>query len=88
MRAEAARAARPVVAAPVARRFRGPHLWRVLALWGLVALAYSDSWRAGLVLDNALVIGNDLRTGQALPGPARFLLCAALSPKAVWRRQQ
>jgi tetratricopeptide (TPR) repeat protein len=65
VRAEAARAARPVVAAPVARRFRGPHLWRILALWALVALAYSNSWRAGLVFDNAFVIGNDPRVHQA-----------------------
>jgi tetratricopeptide (TPR) repeat protein len=65
-RAVPASAVRPVVAAPAAaRRLRGPHVWRILALWALVAVAYSDSWRAGLVFDNFFVIGKDPRIHQA-----------------------
>ena len=55
----------PVVAAPVARQFRWPHVWRVLALWTLVGVAYSDSWRAGLIFDNAPLILDDPRVHQA-----------------------
>jgi len=59
-------AARPVVAAPApARQSRWPHIWRILALWALVAVAYSDSWRAGLIFDNTFIIVNDPRVHQA-----------------------
>jgi hypothetical protein len=65
-RVRAVPAVRPVVAAPAAaRHFRWPHLWPILALWALVAVAYSNSWQAGLVFDNAFVIGNDPRVHQA-----------------------
>jgi protein O-mannosyl-transferase len=37
------------------------HAWRVLALWALVALAYSSSFQSGLVFDNAVVIAQDPR---------------------------
>ena len=60
-----AEAVRPPVAAPAARPFRWPHVWRILALWALVGVAYSDSWRAGLIFDNAFVIGNDARVHVA-----------------------
>jgi len=64
-RAAPAGAARPVDAAPAARRFRRPHVWRILAIWALVAVAYSDSWRAGLIFDNAPIILSDPRVHQA-----------------------
>jgi len=65
VRAGAAIAVRPVVAAPVARQFPWPHVWRVLGLWALVAVAYSDSWQAGLIFDNGPVILDDPRVHQA-----------------------
>src|SRR5664279_3242132 len=66
VRAVPASAVRPVAAAPaVARQFRWPHVWRILALWALVGVAYSDSWRAGLIFDNTYVIVNDSRVHQA-----------------------
>jgi tetratricopeptide (TPR) repeat protein len=55
----------PAAASPAVRPSRWPHVWRVLALWALVAVAYSDSFRAGLVFDNAFVIGNDARVHVA-----------------------
>ncbi|SPE34695.1 Tetratricopeptide TPR_2 repeat protein [Candidatus Sulfopaludibacter sp. SbA3] len=43
------------------------HLWRLLAIWGLVLVAYSNSFHAALVFDNALVIGEDPRIREATP---------------------
>jgi hypothetical protein len=37
------------------------HAWRLLALWGLVLAAYSNSFQAGLVFDSANVIAGDPR---------------------------
>jgi hypothetical protein len=34
------------------------HSWRFLAIWALLAAAYSNSFQFGLVLDNASIIGN------------------------------
>ena len=65
VRADPARAVRPVAAAPVARQFPRRHAWRILALGTLVALAYSDSWRAGLIFDNGPVILDDPRVHHA-----------------------
>ena len=42
-----------------------PHVWRVLALWALAVLAYSNSFRSGMVLDNALAILRDARVHAA-----------------------
>jgi protein O-mannosyl-transferase len=42
-----------------------PHVWRILALWALALLAYSNSFRAGLTLDNATVIAQDSRIQAA-----------------------
>jgi tetratricopeptide (TPR) repeat protein len=39
----------------------------LLALWGLVFVAYSNSFQAALVFDNASVIGEDPRIQQATP---------------------
>ena len=41
------------------------HGWRILALWALVAAAYSNSWHAGLVFDSAPVIQDDPRIHAA-----------------------
>jgi tetratricopeptide (TPR) repeat protein len=42
-----------------------PHVWRVLALWAVALLAYSNSFRAGMTLDNATVILQDTRIQAA-----------------------
>src|ERR1035438_2456087 len=41
------------------------HAWRLLAIWGLVLIAYSNSSQSGLVFDNSSVIGRDPRIRQA-----------------------
>jgi hypothetical protein len=65
VRAVRASAVRPAVAAPAAARlYRSPHARRILLLWALVAAAYSNSWRAGLIFDNAFVIVNDARVHE------------------------
>ena len=43
------------------------HGWRLLAIWGLVFVAYSNSFQAALVFDNASVIGEDPRIREATP---------------------
>ena len=43
------------------------HAWRMLALWALVLAAYSNSFRAGLVFDSAMVITGDTRIRAATP---------------------
>jgi len=55
------------VAAPPARPKLNilPHVWRVLALWTLVLLAYANSFRAGMTLDNATIILQDTRLQAA-----------------------
>ena len=53
-----------MVAAPPSR-FLQRHGWRILALWLLVAAAYSNSWQAGLVFDSSAVILDDPRVHQA-----------------------
>jgi tetratricopeptide (TPR) repeat protein len=65
VRAVPASTGRPAVAAPAARQFRWPHAWRILLLWTLVAVPYSDSWRAGLIFDNGPLILDDPRVHQA-----------------------
>jgi len=41
------------------------HGWRLLSIWGLLLLAYSNSFQASLVFDNSPVIGQDPRIRQA-----------------------
>ena len=41
------------------------HGWRLLSIWGLLLIAYSNSFQAGLVFDNSPVIGQDPRIRQA-----------------------
>jgi tetratricopeptide (TPR) repeat protein len=43
------------------------HAWRLLAIWGLVFVAYSNSFQAALVFDNASAIGEDPRIREATP---------------------
>ena len=52
-----------MVAAPVDSQGRA-HAVRVLILWALALLAYSNSFRSGLVFDNYYVIGRDARIRQ------------------------
>ncbi|MGA3017199.1 MAG: tetratricopeptide repeat protein [Bryobacteraceae bacterium] len=54
------------VAAGTGRMWRR-HAWRLLAIWGLVFVAYSNSFQAALVFDNASVIGEDPRIREATP---------------------
>ena len=60
-------AARPGFAGRGAGRGWRRHLWRLLALGGLVLIAYSNSFHAGLVFDNASAIGEDPRIREATP---------------------
>ncbi len=41
------------------------HAWRLAAIWGLVFIAYSNSFQPALVFDNAWVIGRDPRIREA-----------------------
>jgi tetratricopeptide (TPR) repeat protein len=43
------------------------HAWRLAAIGGLVLAAYSNSFQAGLVFDNASAIGEDPRIREATP---------------------
>jgi len=60
---------RPATVEPVAtedrRRTWRRHGWRLLAIWGLVLIAYSNASQAGLVFDNSAIIGRDPRIRQA-----------------------
>jgi tetratricopeptide (TPR) repeat protein len=57
-------AAAPPEPAPIRPTLR-PHAWRILALWALALLAYSNSFRAGMTLDNATIILQDSRIRAA-----------------------
>jgi tetratricopeptide (TPR) repeat protein len=41
------------------------HGYRLLAIWGILFIAYSNSFQSGLVFDNASVIGQDPRIREA-----------------------
>jgi protein O-mannosyl-transferase len=41
------------------------HVWQLLAIWGLILIAYSNSAQSGLVFDNSSIIGRDPRIRQA-----------------------
>ncbi len=45
----------------------GRHWWPLLAIWGLVLVAYSNSFHGAPVFDSASVIGQDPRIRQATP---------------------
>lgn len=48
--------------------------WRLIVLWGLLLIAYSNSFQSGLVFDNAPVIGQDPRIRQATPANVTSIL--------------
>src|ERR1019366_9401595 len=50
------------------------HVWCMLALWALVLAAYSNSFQAGLVFDNAKVISQDARIRAVTPQNVRLIL--------------
>lgn len=50
---------------PPARPVLRPHAWRVMALWAVALLAYSNSFRAGMTLDNATIVVQDTRIQAA-----------------------
>ena len=50
------------------------HGWRLLALGGLVLVAYSNSFQAGLTFDNASIIGEDPRIRVAAPANIESIL--------------
>jgi tetratricopeptide (TPR) repeat protein len=50
------------------------HALAILGLWAFALLAYSNSFRAGLALDNAWVIQEDSRIQAATPENARLIL--------------
>jgi protein O-mannosyl-transferase len=53
------------VAAVGERRAWRRHAGRLLVIWGLLSIAYSNSFQGGLVFDNSSVIGQDPRIRQA-----------------------
>ena len=57
----------PVPTAGATGRYRRwqRHAWRLAAIWALVLIAYSNSFQAALVFDNAWVIGRDPRIREA-----------------------
>jgi tetratricopeptide (TPR) repeat protein len=50
------------------------HGWPLLAIWGLVLVAYSNSFQGALVFDSAPVIGRDPRIRQATLENAQSIL--------------
>jgi tetratricopeptide (TPR) repeat protein len=57
------------------------HALAILGLWAFALLAYSNSFRAGLSLDNAWVIQEDSRIQAATSGNARLILTQDYSYK-------
>ncbi len=51
---------KPPVTSPLSVAWK-PHLWRILAVWAFTLLAYSNSFRDGLTLDNVAAIVKDSR---------------------------
>lgn len=47
------------------KRSRRLHIWRVAALWTLIAVAYSNSFEGALVFDSASIVGQDPRIRTA-----------------------
>jgi tetratricopeptide (TPR) repeat protein len=47
------------------QRAAARYAWRLFVLWGLLLIAYSNSFQCGLVFDNAAVVGQDPRIRQA-----------------------
>ena len=67
--------ARPAAAgSPAAHTFLRRHAARILAIWALALIAYSNSFQSGLVFDNAAVIGQDIRIREATASNLRLIL--------------
>lgn len=69
-----AAATRPPGADQDGRHFQRERLWRIVALWALVLVAYSGAWRAGLIFDNEIAILNDPRVHRATAENVREIL--------------
>jgi hypothetical protein len=54
--------------------FLRPHAGRILAIWALALVAYSNSFQSSLVFDNALVIGQDIRIREVTAGNLGLIL--------------
>ncbi|HTX36433.1 MAG TPA: tetratricopeptide repeat protein, partial [Bryobacteraceae bacterium] len=63
----------PVPAGGKPRAWRR-HGWRLLVIWSLLWIAYSNSFQAGLVFDSSAVIGQDPRIRQATPANISSIL--------------
>jgi tetratricopeptide (TPR) repeat protein len=50
------------------------HVWRLLAVWGLVLIAYSGSFEGALTFDSAAAIGRDPRIRQATAANVESIL--------------
>ena len=55
------------------------HGWRLLAIWSLVWVAYSNSFQAALVFDNKFIIGKDPRIREATSGNVHSILTGEYS---------
>ena len=76
---EAARDRSAVTTPEAVEPLKNGRAWRrhavpLLVLWSLALLAYANSFRAGLVLDNASVIGQDTRIRQATAENVQLIL--------------
>jgi len=71
---EVRQAAKLPVAAGGKHRVWRRHGWRLLVIWSLLWIAYSNSFQAGLVFDSSSVIGQDPRIRQATPANIASIL--------------
>jgi len=51
-----------------------PHGWRLLLLWSVVLVAYSNSFEGGMVFDSARIVSQDVRIHAATPQNIRLIL--------------
>ena len=65
---------KPAPLAPVRRPFDWRRLMPFAALWALTLAAYSNSFQAGLVYDNAAIIGKDIRLRAVSSENVRLIL--------------
>ena len=89
-RRRAREVSQPAAAPGVAARKTGMwrrHGWRLLAIWGLVFAAYSNSFQTALVFDNVSVIGEDPRIQEATAHNLASILTGSYwygnSPRAI-----
>src|SRR5581483_9848519 len=74
MRRSAPRVRQAAEAKPVESLSWRRHAARILAIWGLLFLAYSNSFHAGLVFDNASIIGEDPRIREVTPSNLKAIV--------------